>query len=216
MMPLTVFCSRLVINEHPQGLKLPSWRLSPFRPPRPFLVAVRLPRQSVYQTVHVDAARPLPASSALDHSAVWCDAKCCNHHRRPLFIEGTVARAWSLDVCSTSNDPSMAVFDAPCRNGLPPRRYRFGLPYQSLLYRFARQHEPLFRLRAPDSDRSYSRAPKLALRSSEVGRHWRPAMRYTARPSFRHAFATLGSGTRLLAYPLPRVSPFLRAGLTQR
>jgi hypothetical protein len=110
----------------------------------------------------------------------------------------------------------MTAFDAPCRSGSPPRRYRLGSPYQSLLCRFMRQHKPFFRLRAPDSDRSHSRSPKFALQIARMSRHWRLATRYVAKPSFRHVFATLGLGTRLLALPLPRVSSFRRAGLTQR
>jgi hypothetical protein len=60
-MPLAVFCSQLVVNEHPLGLKLPSSRLAPLCNLRDLfsLLTARHCCQ-LYQTVHVDAEQPLP------------------------------------------------------------------------------------------------------------------------------------------------------------
>jgi hypothetical protein len=54
-MPLTDLCSRLVVNEHPLNLQLPSFRLAPFRPSRPASCLPACHREHQPDAVHEDA-----------------------------------------------------------------------------------------------------------------------------------------------------------------
>jgi hypothetical protein len=51
-MPLANLCSRLIVNEHPLDPQLPSLRLTPFCPPRPFLRLFTCHRKHRRGTVH--------------------------------------------------------------------------------------------------------------------------------------------------------------------